>query len=530
MNAQGVCTMCDAGYGRAGYHADGHAICVACMLGWSYSTADMLSCDLLPTCAVGKGVVPGTVFSTTSVTTSYCEDCSSDEEYSDEDSLSSCQTHSACPAGEGVVNALNQVSDTSHRDCESCPNDKYSARSTFAQCYTFAAAKYTKTGPATFPLACAANHYRVDANEIEYDSSTGAMSNDVCTSCGTCTVPTKTACDATSPTVCCTTKPPLSAYSASAGAIPDPTCAFTCDDPNAEVGPNADSCECETGWERGSDSVLCTETPVESWTMHPSQGCQDVNRHTESGITLESAKEMCRDYVKGGLYQGNVIAQESCVSVEQMPTGEFLFSAWCIPAPSSASSTEEYTVAMTSGISYWDYEITWRIDDGATQQFGSATVDLEPGTHTLHLMDSAHDGWHGATWYLKDSDQQQVAGAYQLSWGSYDSVDFTLISDYAISTDNHNLYVIDRSSVPTTSPIDASVWTVYSEKACAGRNELGDQSGITIVDAQAWCQDNAACVSFERMPTAGKFQFSTSCDPSTYAAYSNHDLYVIDRK
>jgi hypothetical protein len=137
-------------------------------------------------------------------------------------------------------------------------------------------------------------------------------------------------------------------------------------------------------------------------------------------------------------------------------------------------------------------------------------------------MDSAHDGWHGATWYLKDSDQQPVAGAYQLSYGSYDSVDFTLISDYAISTDNHNLYVIARR------------WTVYSDNACAGRNELqlmGDQSGITIVDAKAWCQDNAACVSFERMPTAGKFQFSTSCDPSLRdPSFTNHDLYVIDRK
>jgi hypothetical protein len=70
---------------------------------------------------------------------------------------------------------------------------------------------------------------------------------------------------------------------------------------------------------------------------------------------------------------------------------------------------------------------------------------------------------------------------------------------------------------------------VYPEKACAGRNELPKQVGITVVKAKAWCQDNAACVSFERMPTLGDFQFSTSCTPSVYVTSANHELYMIDR-
>jgi hypothetical protein len=56
------------------------------------------------------------------------------------------------------------------------------------------------------------------------------------------------------------------------------------------------------------------------------------------------------------------------------------------------------------------------------------------------------------------------------------------------------------------------------------------ESGITLAEAKAWCQGNAACVSFERMPTAGSFQFSTSCTVSVAVASSNlFDLHVIDR-
>jgi hypothetical protein len=70
--------------------------------------------------------------------------------------------------------------------------------------------------------------------------------------------------------------------------------------------------------------------------------------------------------------------------------------------------------------------------------------------------------------------------------------------------------------------------------ACSGRNELGTQAGLTIVQAKAWCQDNAACVSFEDFNglagyPAGYFSFSTSCTTSVDIPYTNIDIYVIDR-
>jgi hypothetical protein len=100
---------------------------------------------------------------------------------------------------------------------------------------------------------------------------------------------------------------------------------------------------------------------------------------------------------------------------------------------------------------------------------------------------------------------------------------------FATTYDNLELYVIDRNAA----------WTMYPNTACAGRNELASQHGITVVQAKSWCQDNAACVSFERQPTAGYFSFSTTCTTSVDIPYPpwecgksalcDIDLYVIDR-
>jgi len=90
---------------------------------------------------------------------------------------------------------------------------------------------------------------------------------------------------------------------------------------------------------------------------------------------------------------------------------------------------------------------------------------------------------------------------------------------------NHELYVIGRSA--DTAP--AATWTQNAGIACAGRNELPTKRNINVVIAKAYCEGESTCVSFERMPTSGHFQFSTSCTPSFAAAYSNHDLYTISR-
>eukprot|EP01046_Picozoa_sp_COSAG06_P071349 COSAG06_NODE_20367_length_798_cov_1.277539_1_plen_203_part_01 len=74
----------------------------------------------------------------------------------------------------------------------------------------------------------------------------------------------------------------------------------------------------------------------------------------------------------------------------------------------------------------------------------------------------------------------------------------------------------------------ASAWNVASDTACAGRNELPGQSGITIAMAQTWCQDSAACVSFEVPHAGGSFQFSSTCTLSEATPNTCCDLYVID--
>lgn len=51
----------------------------------------------------------------------------------------------------------------------------------------------------------------------------------------------------------------------------------------------------------------------------------------------------------------------------------------------------------------------------------------------------------------------------------------------------------------------------YPGASCSGRNELPTQTGITLDDAKKWCSNSSSCVSFEKSPTPGKFQFSTSC-------------------
>merc|ERR1711865_1132628 len=86
---------------------------------------------------------------------------------------------------------------------------------------------------------------------------------------------------------------------------------------------------------------------------------------------------------------------------------------------------------------------------------------------------------------------------------------------------------VDPTPYPTTTPTaSADTWTKNAEIACSGRNELGTKRGITVADAKAYCESQSTCVSFERVPTAGQFQFSTSCTPSVAAVYTNHDLYV----
>jgi hypothetical protein len=89
---------------------------------------------------------------------------------------------------------------------------------------------------------------------------------------------------------------------------------------------------------------------------------------------------------------------------------------------------------------------------------------------------------------------------------------------------NHDLYVIGGRSTASSA-----AWTRNAETACSGRNELPTKRGINLVIAKAYCASKPTCVSFERMPTSGHFQFSTSCTPSVARHYTNHDLYVISR-
>eukprot|EP00937_MAST-01D_sp_MAST-1D-sp2_P001854 g1854.t1 len=100
-----------------------------------------------------------------------------------------------------------------------------------------------------------------------------------------------------------------------------------------------------------------------------------------------------------------------------------------------------------------------------------------------------------------------------------DSCDTSAMADYA---NTHDLYVIDR---------DSGAFVKHGGKACAARNELETQTGITLAQAQAWCFSELSCLSFEEvLGTPGKFQFSTSCDTSSYGSYGTHNLYVINRK
>jgi hypothetical protein len=41
------------------------------------------------------------------------------------------------------------------------------------------------------------------------------------------------------------------------------------------------------------------------------------------------------------------------------------------------------------------------------------------------------------------------------------------------------------ASTPTPAP---ATWTMTPETACSSRNELGEQTGITIAVAKTWCQ------------------------------------------
>ena len=70
----------------------------------------------------------------------------------------------------------------------------------------------------------------------------------------------------------------------------------------------------------------------------------------------------------------------------------------------------------------------------------------------------------------------------------------------------------------------------YTDHACNYRNELPTRTNFNLEQAKTFCRSDPTCVSFERMPTAGKFQFSSSCTlaQSHYDAHHT-DLYVIHR-
>jgi hypothetical protein len=246
--------MCNAGWGLSGYDAYGHANCVECVPGQTYSTKSMVSCNELPTCVAGTGVISGHSFSTTTGSTpgDYCVDCSDNTVYSNENSLSSCKTHEACPAGQGVSN-FGDVSDISHRTCSICDSTHYSANDAFAECYLIGI-KYSKTTSDTAPLECATSYY--STGTITYEPSTGAVSTpedrEWCESCPSCdSSPIETACGATSPTVCCT-KPSNSYFTASNGAV-DASCSWSC---NSGFTQDSSSCTQQTLTESGSACVF----------------------------------------------------------------------------------------------------------------------------------------------------------------------------------------------------------------------------------------------------------------------------------
>ena len=90
--------------------------------------------------------------------------------------------------------------------------------------------------------------------------------------------------------------------------------------------------------------------------------------------------------------------------------------------------------------------------------------------------------------------------------------------------------VEEQNCHPASCPTPA-VFEKLTQTACAGRNELPTQSGISLADAKAYCTNTPACTSFENMSgntcTAScKFQFSTSCTQATSAHYANYALFV----
>jgi len=290
-DTQSGCTMCAAGYGRTGFNAAGHAICVKCVQGESYSTTSMITCDALPTCGAGQGAKSGYTFSTTQVpdATKYCQSCDANHLYSDEDSLSSCEKHEACPAGQGVKN-MGDVSDTSHRTCETCSGNKYSASNAFAQCYT-KSSKYSKTNSVTAPLQCAARHYR--AGTIRYNAATGALSNDMCNSCSTCPyAPMRSTCGATTDAACCTYKPSYSSWTKGNNQL-STNCAFKCTGSNTVSSTN---CACKSGYQRSGST--CTKIPPSGGTLQASNSYCYNYRYESSFVGQYSSSTGSGDYMR----------------------------------------------------------------------------------------------------------------------------------------------------------------------------------------------------------------------------------------
>ena len=84
--------------------------------------------------------------------------------------------------------------------------------------------------------------------------------------------------------------------------------------------------------------------------------------------------------------------------------------------------------------------------------------------------------------------------------------------------------------VPPSGCSQSEEYKVVSGRACAGRNELPTQTGITLEEAKAYCDLTASCSSFENMvkgcTTNCKVQFSTSCIESNSAVFPNHELFI----
>jgi hypothetical protein len=329
QHTQSACTMCAAGYERTGFGAAGHAICVKCVQGKSYSTASMITCDALPTCGAGQGAKSGYKFSTTQVpdATKYCYSCDANHVYSDEDSLSSCEAHDPCPAGQGVKN-MGDVSDTSHRTCETCSGNKYSASNAFAQCYT-KSYKYSKTSSATAPLQCASRFYRVGT--IRYNAATGALSNDMCNSCTTCPyTPVKSVCGATTDARCCTWKPSYSSYTARSNTLSS-TCAYKCTGSNTVSSTN---CACRSGYER--KGYTCTKIPVATGgSLVRSNGyCHGFSyQWWDYGVSYMSVRQRCARHVGKNnhffVYQSGPYKYcYRCHSGSRRPSG-YHSGSWC---------------------------------------------------------------------------------------------------------------------------------------------------------------------------------------------------------